>query len=383
MRRLLVLAATLAWMLAAVTAANAQNAPAGIAPHERSYEQWRTARNRAEALVPDLRSLQHYQDAIDIAEKVTKQDPSSVAWQRLLGESYSRMGWALERADQPDYALDFYGAALKVTEGLAGAEARAGPTRRAMIGLKLEIGRIHLEQGRIAQALPTISEAQALAKAAVKEAPDDSANQRTLMEAHGWMGALQAKQGDLIAALTSRRDKVAIAERLAKAMPGDRDRAKDLAEAYEALGSTFEVEGSAAAAVDNLRRAVAVRRALVDAEPQDVPVRIDLARAYGSIGRILLRQGELQRSLEACSESLDVLGRGHALQPGNTMWDELQAQARAHMGVVLGKLGRRAEAQESLLKAREAISALRALYPGFSERWDAYAWIDRELENLN
>ncbi len=363
-------------------AASAQNAPPGIAPHEQSYEQWKKARNSADALAPDLRSLQFYQDAIDIAEKVTKEDPSNTAWQQLLGNSYSRMGWELERAEQPEYALNFYGAALKVTERLAGAEASVGPRQREMIALKLEIGRVHLEQKRIAEALPPISEARTLAKAAVEAAPDDAENQHTLMKAYSWMAALQAKQGDLTAALASRRDEVAIAERLAKAMPGDRDRAKALADSYEALGSTLDGGGNGAEAIDILRPALVIRRQLVQARPDDDLIRVALARTYGEIGRIRLGQGDWQPSLEAFNESLDVLRGGAALQPSNTMWDEMQAYTQGYVGIVLGKLGRRAEARENLLKARAAISGLRALYPGFKQRWDEYAWIDRELENL-
>jgi tetratricopeptide (TPR) repeat protein len=383
MHRLRALVVAIGWTLAAtVMAASAQNMPPGIAPHERSYEQWNKARNGAEGLTPDLRSLQLYQDAIDIAEKVTKEDPSNTAWQQLLGDSYSRMGWALERAEQPEHALNFYGAALKVTERLAGAEARVGPMRRELIALKLEVGRIHLEQQRIAEALPPISEARALARAAVEAAPDDTENQRALMKAYSWMAALQAKQGDFTAAVVSRRDEIAIAERLAKAMPGDRDRAKALADSYEALGSTLNAAGSEVEALDILRQALVIRRQLVQARPDDDPIRVALARTYGEIGRIRLRQGDWQPSLEAFSESLDVLRGGAALQPGNNMWDEMQAYTRGYVGIVLGKLGRRAEARENLLKAREAISSLRALYPGFKQRWDEYAWIDRELENL-
>ena len=377
------LAVTLAWMLVAtVMAASAQNVPPGIAPHEHSYEQWKKALYGAESRVPDLSNLQRYQDAIDIAEKVTKDDPSNTAWQQLLGKSYSQMGWALEHLQKPEFALEFYGAALKVMERLASTETRAGPMRREVITLKLEIGRVHLDDGRLAEALPPISDAMALAKSAVEGAPDDAANQGALMEAHRWMSALQARQGDLIAAVASRRDEVAIAERLVKAMPGDHDRAKALADSYEGLGFTFDVAGSAVEALDSLRRAIVVRQPLVEAQADDVPVRVALARAYERIGHILLRQGDLQRSLEVYSESLAVLRRGAALQPGNTMWDELQANAQAHVGIVLAKLGRRAEARENLLKARDAISALRALYPTFKQRWDEYAWIDRELENL-
>lgn len=385
MRWLRIAAVTFAWLFAATaTVTNAQEpAPAEIAPHERSYELWKKALSRAQAPPSlDLHRLQHYQAAIDIAEKVTRQDPSNTAWQLLLGESYSRMASELQIVGRPDEALEFYRADLKVTQRLAGPETRGGPMRRRMAGLNLRISQLQLDQGKTAESSAAASEALALVQALASESPEDVAIQRELMEAYALVGRLQGERQDFTAALAAQREALAIAEQRAKAMPADSSRLNDLSGAYRQLGTLFDRQGSAAEALSNLQHSAGITRQWIQARPDDNGILVSLSGTYAEIGRIFVRQGDWQRGLEAFSECLDIFRRLAAREPGNILWQLQQALVQVHVGTTLGKLGRPTEARKSLLHARESLSKFNASYPEM-KREDDLTWIERELENLN
>ncbi len=164
--------------------------------------------------LPEAR--QFYQNAFEIADRLSKDTPADARWQQRLAESYSNL--ANSQAKQGDFAgaLGRYEQARDILERLAAAEPNNTGVQKDLAGSYRNIGVSHFAKADLAGALDSAQKAEAILERLAKAAPNDATRQSNLADIYSYHGMIKTSQGDLTGALGKYTQAQDIFDRLAR-----------------------------------------------------------------------------------------------------------------------------------------------------------------------
>jgi tetratricopeptide (TPR) repeat protein len=262
--------------------------------------------------------------ALDIAEKLAKDDPSDVTWQQSLAVVHEKLG---------DLGLN--------ADRLAEAESHFRST--------LEL------RTKIAESLPSNTEFQHDLSVTYGRLFD------TLYKAKRYQDALDWLQKD-----------IKVSQSLSEIDEGKMVWQCDLASSYQRLGRVLEHLTRVREARDAYQKSIEILEAIIIKDPSQPAWQRDAAGALDNMGKLIARLGDTDRAVEAIRHALSMREQAATSFEVKSWQEELEAAYRRASEELL-EMGR---ARESLETAEQYL-LVTSVSP--DERTDKPEWVARAL----
>lgn len=271
-----------------------------------------------------------FRQALEIAERLSREQPGNVNWQRGLAIGHSRIGDLLQERGDLAGALAQHRQALEILDRLA-RQQPDDRERQYDLGLAHErVGSVLQAQGEFSQALKQFQARQILVSSLHTLDPDHPVWRRDLAMSFGAIGDIYEASGDAGGALAAYRRFAELAEQGAAQYPDQADFQHDLAISQEKLGDSHAARGDLAAAGSAYRRLADISARLAALDPNNVQHQRDLAAAHSRLAAVAEKQGrtadaiELQRqTAESLTDLAKRLGTVGARRDAGDAWGKL------------------------------------------------------------
>ena len=190
-----------------------------------------------------LRAQALFRNALEITERLARQDPSNAQWQRDLGVSHSRLGDVQQAQGDLVGALASFLTNLEIRERLARQDPSNAQWQRDLGLCHERLGDVQREQGDLAGALASFRKRLEIGERLARQDPSNAQWQRGLGLSHSRLGEVQQAQGDLAGALASFRKYLEITERLARQDPSNAQWQRDVWVSYWKIADALEKNG--------------------------------------------------------------------------------------------------------------------------------------------
>lgn len=218
---------------------------------------------------------------------------------------------------------------------------------------EVNIGIVLYNKRRYAEAVRQFSGAVRTTQSLAAIEPGNSEYQRELSTMLAWLADAQRAQGRLEEAIRIRQGEVAHLRRLAASDPAIVDFRRRLIPAHQALGVLFSWTGEPASGIEQLRLSIAEADRLIPLEPENTLWKGLAAQARLELANALLLLGRTSEAASAssagCGLAADVLARN----PGVT-WRRLQTgcySSRSRLALAAG------DNAEALLLGERALAS--------------------------
>ncbi len=344
-----------------------------------------TTRDRAAALdvIGDIKAAQGdlkgalsaYQNALDIADALAKQDPSHTERQRDLSVSHEKIGDIKRAQGDLKGALNAYQNALDIRETLAKQDPSHAERQRDLSVCYNKIGDIKEAQGDLNGALSAYQNALDIADALAKHDPSHAERQRDLFVSHTKIGNIKAAQGDLKGALSAYQNALHIADALAKQDPSHAERQRDLSVSYEKIGDIKAAQGDLKGALSAYQNALDIRETLAKQDPSHGERQRDLFVSLTKIGKIKIANEDLTGALKSHLNALSIADILARLDPSHAGRQQDLLMSYGNMGMLEMQRGNEDEAIRHFEAALAIAEQLVALSP-------THAQYQQDLEDV-
>ncbi len=295
-------------------------------------------------------ALKSYQDGLAIRKDLAKEDPTNKEWQRDLSISYDNIGNIQQAQGDLAEALNSYQDGLAIRKDLARKDPGNKEWQRDLSISYDNIGNIQQAQGDLAGALKSYKQDLKIAKELAKEDPTNKEWQRDLSVSFNKIGDIQKAQGDLEGALKSYKQDLKIAQDLVREDPSNKQWQRDLLVSYMKIGKIEEAQGDLAGALKSYQDALRIAKELVKEDPGNKQWQRDLSISYDNIGNIQQAQGDLAEALNSYQDGLAIRKELASQDSSNMQWQGDLAYSYIAMSFV-----DKESAKEHLLKAKDIL----------------------------
>ena len=293
--------------------------------------------------------LQKFYNKIEVTfDRLLKDDPSNEDWQHCIGICNERIGDLLIEKGDLNGALERFKLRRDISSRLAGDHPGSDHWRqRELFVSYTKLGKVCLNQGKLADALNAFREGLAIAERLTHADPNNIQWQRDLSVAYAGIGDAFTDRRIPKNALTPYQSSLAIVERLAKSDPGDVALQRDLSGLHLRIGIAFEELGQLNDAMEAYRAYLGIMERVAWADPGNNLWQRDLSAAYEKVGYVLMLQGVREQALEAYRAGLAIIERLAKNDPTNAYW-------QYHLSILQERIGDILKAQGNLSAAIEA-----------------------------
>jgi tetratricopeptide (TPR) repeat protein len=299
-----------------------------------------------------------YEEADELARRLTAGDRNNMEWQRALAVSLSKRGDVAMAQGYLTQAARAYTDTLAITKTLATGDPGNTLWQHDLSISYERVADVALEQGQFAEAARAYTDALAIAKKLAADEPNNTQRQRALSISYNKRGDVAVAQRQLAEARRAYTEALAIRKALAAADPSSTQWQRDLSVSYEKLGHLAMKQGQLAETGRAYTDALAIAKTLAAGEPSNTEWQRDLAVSYNNLGKAAESQGQLDEAARAYADALAIFKRLVAGDPSNTEWQR-------DLVVSYNNLGQVAERQrkpaESIAHFREALTLLSGL----------------------
>ena len=296
-------------------------------------------------------SLISYQDGLKIVKKLVREDSGNKQWQRDLSISYNNIGDIQKAQGDLAEALKSYQDGLAIRKDLARKDPGNKEWQRDLLVSYMKIGKIEEAQGGLEAALKFYHEALQIAQDLASQDPGNKEWQRDLWVSFNKIGNIEQAQGDLAGAWKSYQDGLKIAKKLVKEDPSNKQWQRDLSISYDNIGNIQQAQGDLAEALSSYQDGLAIRKDLAKEDPTNKEWQRDLSVSYNKIGDIQQAQGDLAGALKSYKQDLKIAKELASYDPTNMEWQVDLAYAYVKISFVDKEF-----AKEHLLKAKDILA---------------------------
>lgn len=349
----------------------------------------RNAYERAASLQPEDFSTWHElailrQEAGDLpgalqaagaAEKVAKSDR-----ERMIAYALHADGlW--ERGDQSE-AASAYRRAMDLADRLTRENPNSETDQRICLVLHLRSGHVAMSAGDLDGAKMHFDRAEAIAARLSALAPDSEEAAHNLLACEVELAGLARIRGDTAAAKSRHEQAVAAAQRLQKRYPDSTTAACDLADCLERLGDILLQEDDVAGAKRCLLQVFDVRERLARNNPGSAILQDRLANAHERLGEILVEEQNFADARRRFEQACNIRDRVARNSPESAKAQMVLAQSLTKLGDGLEATGEPDAAVASYERARAIITELARKFPDTQEYRDELIFIDEALTEI-
>ncbi len=271
-----------------------------------------------------------FRQALEIAERLAREEPDNPNWQRGLAIGLSRMGDLLQERGDLSGALSHQRRALEILDQL-GQQAPEDHERQYDVGLAHErLGAVLQEQGELTEASKQYQARQIIISSLNTLDPNNPAWRRDLAISYGTIGDVFNASGDSAGALAAYGKFAELAEQLAAQDPDNAEWQRDVAISQEKLGDLHAARGDLSAAKAAYQHLAEISTRLVALDPHSVQSQRDLAASRSRLAAVSERQGKLsdatnlqRQAAELLSTLVNKLGTESAKRDAGLAWGKL------------------------------------------------------------
>ncbi len=248
-----------------------------------------------------------FRQALELAERLAREEPDDPDWQRGLAIALSRLGDVQQERGDLAGALAHHSRALDILDEL-GQEQPDDRERQYDVGLAHErLGAVLQARGELTEALKQYQARQIIASSLNTLDPDNTAWRRDLAISYGTIGDLFDAAGDSAGALAAYRKFAELAEQVAAQNPDNAEWQRDVAISQEKLGDLHAAGGDLAAAQAAYQRLAAISARLAALDPSAVQSQRDLAASRSRLAAVSARQGKLTEAADRQRQAAETL----------------------------------------------------------------------------
>lgn len=302
-----------------------------------------------------------YQQALDIFQKLVKEDSADRGYQAALSGSYERLGDLLQAQGDLNGAKAEFQNGLDINRRLVEQDAGNGGWQDRLSTSFNKLGYVLEVQGDLQGAKTQYQNGLAIREKLVKPEPGNSAWQRHLSESYNKLGYLSQQQGDLEGARAQYERGLKIELALAKQDPANTVWQHDLSVSYERLSRIFLAQGDLAAAKVQEENDLGIATKLAKQDPGNRDWQVDLWISTYRLGDLLVAQGDLIGGKAQYESAFQIIQKLVQQDPGNGGWQRYLSISYDRLGNVLktqGDLSGAKNRYENALEIREKLVAL-------------------------
>jgi tetratricopeptide (TPR) repeat protein len=247
-----------------------------------------------------------FEQALDISQKVSEQNPSRTEWRHNLAISYQQIGNVLAAEGNLTKALEAHQESRKILQALADQD-EDNPLWQRDLSLALEkIGDVQSRQGRLGEALQMHQSAHAIRRTFSEKDPSDSRWRRDLAISYGKLGGVLMRQGKLHEAYQAFQSAHEIVESLATLDPSNQGWQSDLSTTFLRIGDVLTRRDKLGEAFQAYQNCHAIRKALTERDSANSIWQNDLSISFSKVADVLEAQGKHEEALAAYNDSLEI-----------------------------------------------------------------------------
>jgi tetratricopeptide (TPR) repeat protein len=302
--------------------------------------------------------------SVDLLESLSNEDPSNLALQASLGASISVLGttqWNTGRLHAAEATLM---KARRLCEKLVAENPSIPDYRYYLQGLDVDLGRVHLDQGRMVLARRMLDEGLAHLK---RLPPNYKDTDGVFADYYSAFGLLEVECGRPKAASEWIEKAVAALTEIRRQSPDRAGLAMDLLRAWIASLS-LDIQAGRLTPGDRIhevRRLVEKMRRETKSEPNNIMARSGAALGYLALAERSLASDSPKEALESLNEAALVLAPSAPASPAVLVFRGLGVRLETMRGEALRRLGRNKDAAVAVGKALVLAEPLAAEDPAY------------------
>ncbi|MDQ6912235.1 MAG: tetratricopeptide repeat protein [Verrucomicrobiota bacterium] len=295
---------------------------------------------------------------LEIAQKLSAQDPKNILWQRDLALAYGKVGGVRQLRGDAEAALTNERAAFAINQELVRQNPKDSGARFDLGWSLARLGDLARTSGDLPGAMKNFQEASTLQQELTEEAPADIARSRALCYSLDALGDIQSTSGQLDDAIESYERSYDLRDTFAQRDPNDLLRQWDFSLSQMNLARTRRAQGDAASAARYLNDCLAIRKRLCLQDPKNTNWLRGLAETYENLGQLAVTRGDSRTALANFTETLAIRERLVKRDPNNTVWNWDRSGTLMEIGDVKSAEGKLAEATENFTASLDIRQAL-------------------------
>ena len=303
-------------------------------------------------------ALRAYQESLAIYDRLAREHPSVIEFQRSLAESQNNLGILLAATGQPAKARAALEQAISIREQLIRDHPSDNAFQSGLASSRGNLANLLSDTGQPADAKSALEQAISIQERLVRSNPKVTEYQRDLGGSYNNLGLLLHSLGDPTKALAVFRKGIEIQERLVGEYPNVAEFQTGLASIHNSNAILLSAIGNPTDALAAFRRALAIRERLAREYPTITKFQSDLARSHGNIGSLLQIIGKPSEALVPFQNALEVFDRLAREDPADIRFHRDVAQCHFNVGVVLEHTGKLPEAMAAY---RDALATYKQL----------------------
>lgn len=271
-----------------------------------------------------------FRQALEIAERLAREEPQNPDWQRGLAIGLSRLGDLEQERGDLSSAQAHQRRALDILDQL-GQQAPDDRERQYDVGLAHErLGAVLQAQGEPAEALKHYQARQIIASSLNTLDPDNPLWRRDLAISYGTIGDVLDATGDSAGALAAYRKFAGLAEQLTAQHPDHTEWQRDVAISQEKIGDLHAARGDLATAKTAYQRLAEISTRLADLDPKSTQNQRDVAASRSRLAAVAERQAKFIEAANLQRQAAEIL---------STLANKLGTESsRSEAGHAWGKL---------------------------------------------
>jgi len=289
------------------------------------------------------------QSALRYLNTLSKDAPDNLSVQQEIAAAYEKIGdvqGGIGRANLGDTAgaLDSFNKALEIRKKILVAKPHDSDARDGIAQAYLRIGRIYMDMGRYAEALPFAQSQLDLSIRIAADAPHSRKARSRLATSYDGMGDTLSALGRWNECLNNYEVASQIYKSLADTTEKPEIARSNWALERRKIGGVLEARGSVAPALVEYRQSLKIDRELAAADPLDASRTRDLAVDYTNLGDALLKTPDISGSVQNYHRALSIDRRLMAADPSDASARYYLVSDSYRLGDALLKSSRFAEA---------------------------------------
>ena len=235
-------------------------------------------------------TIREYRRSLEIFAQLAATDPASFAVQDELARAYETLGDGLYRTAAADAErLTNYQKALDIRERLLRQDGANAKLRRSVALTLMKVGGV--SDPHRPEAAAASRRGVAMLEAVAAADPNNSRARREVGWSYYQLANTLSASGDLAGALASRQKAFSIREKIAADDPQNAQARFDLGVAHADLAESFTAAGDANRAVEHGREGVKIFMALAAADPTNAVYARNVALCAEKLGDAFARSG--------------------------------------------------------------------------------------------
>lgn len=263
------------------------------------------------------------------------------------GAALVELGAVLRAQGDLQAPLEHFQAALEIAERLVEEDSGDTELQRGLFVVQTNLGELQWARADFSAALTSYRAAMSAVQRLSEVEPENSKHRRDLVLTHARIGSVHLARQDTPAALESYRDSLKIADGLAEQEPNNPGWQYSRMVAHYSLGVARQAQGEALLALKSYQAALEIADLLVDQDPNNAEWQSALSQIHAGFGTVQLQQDEASAALESYRAALAVADRAGELGFQSPQWQYLQSVYHQRIGDARYRLGEHAEALQA------------------------------------